>query len=773
MTKKKSVKKINKKVNIFDEGGILQGVTAAASMVPMAVSNAGITDTDAVDANIKSYEQYVPRAESFDDVLNNWGKFTPMDYVEKDQFVGKDNTAAMAAAGLSSGATIGGIAGGGAFSVPGAVIGGAIGGIAGLASGLSSRGAAKRKSAEQANLFNARIDASNKRIRSTMLDSIGNINKQNQLMQQASYYGYGGPLIDTGAVNFMINTDALNNNDSYTMSKTKMNSVLPTTKNTFENGGNLNLQIPNSGQHGGIFSNGVTIIGNGGTHEENPLNGVLMGVDEQGTPNLVEEGEVKYNNYIFSNRLEVPEEVLSTLKFKGKTFAEVAKNIQKESSERPNDPISKRGLEDSMNKLMVVQETLKQQEQKSSKAPQGNMFVEGGKAETQNRRKDITPYGYTRRRSKDYYSEDSEYLRNRDALFKDPVAYGIYETLLNDNQFGDINGNNFKRQDTEWLSVDGYEGPAHKGVLKYMENPEAFKAQNLLKPSNIFVPPFTASVLGTDVDQAPFLPSIASSIHALDIPRVATSKSWESYSGIDPLSYLRYAPAVASGISSLTDALGITNRPDYKNALLMENAGNNLRDITAPPIGNYLTYNPFDRDYYSNKLNAQAGATRSALVNQSGGNRATAAAGLLAADYNAQGQLGDLFRQAEEYNLGQRVQTEQFNRGTNQFNAQQAMQAAMANQSNDRARMQAKMQGAQMREQIDNISNAARMANLKDFIDSLGGLGREADSRAYRDALIYSDVFGTQNTAMAEGLGWTPKQWKEYQEYLANKQKPK
>ena len=39
--------------------------------------------------------------------------------------------------------------------------------------------------------------------------------------------------------------------------------------------------------NGTVFSNGVTTIGNGGTHEESPYEGVQMGVDSNGIPNLV------------------------------------------------------------------------------------------------------------------------------------------------------------------------------------------------------------------------------------------------------------------------------------------------------------------------------------------------------------------------------------------------------------------------------------------------------------------------------------------------------
>ena len=84
------------------------------------------------------------------------------------------------------------------------------------------------------------------------------------------------------------------------------------------------------------------------------MEGVQMGVDNQGIPNLVEEGEVIFNDYVFSNRLKVPDAVKQKYKLKGNkklTFADAAKQMQKESEERPNDPISKRGLNDAMLKL--------------------------------------------------------------------------------------------------------------------------------------------------------------------------------------------------------------------------------------------------------------------------------------------------------------------------------------------------------------------------------------------------------------------------------------
>jgi hypothetical protein len=52
-----------------------------------------------------------------------------------------------------------------------------------------------------------------------------------------------------------------------------------------------------------------------------------MGVDQEGTPNLVEEGEVIYNDYVFSKRLKVPQAVRTKYKLRGDkslTYADAA-----------------------------------------------------------------------------------------------------------------------------------------------------------------------------------------------------------------------------------------------------------------------------------------------------------------------------------------------------------------------------------------------------------------------------------------------------------------
>tara|TARA_R110000850_G_scaffold90138_2_gene192310 strand:- start:14758 stop:16485 length:1728 start_codon:yes stop_codon:yes gene_type:complete len=66
-------------------------------------------------------------------------------------------------------------------------------------------------------------------------------------------------------------------------------------KNKFEDGGDLGNQDA---------SEEVIEFKGGGTHEENSLGGIPQGTGANGKPNLVEEGETKWNDYIFSNAID-------------------------------------------------------------------------------------------------------------------------------------------------------------------------------------------------------------------------------------------------------------------------------------------------------------------------------------------------------------------------------------------------------------------------------------------------------------------------------------
>ena len=121
-------------------------------------------------------------------------------------------------------------------------------------------------------------------------------------------------------------------------------------------GGNLQTK-------GATWSNGFSYIGNGGSHESNPYEGIQIGIDPQGAPNLVEQGEVVWNDFVFSNRLNLPIKDKNYFKLGGDksiSYADAAYKLAAESEERPNDPISKAGMNKMLTRLAESQEILKE-----------------------------------------------------------------------------------------------------------------------------------------------------------------------------------------------------------------------------------------------------------------------------------------------------------------------------------------------------------------------------------------------------------------------------
>ena len=114
--------------------------------------------------------------------------------------------------------------------------------------------------------------------------------------------------------------------------------------------------------HGSDFSDGLIRIDAGGTHEQNPLGGVPAGVDPNGIPNLVEEGETIWEDYVFSDRLKTPKALVKKYALgggkKGLSYSEAARKVSEKSGTtlRPNDPISKRTEKAILSELEESQE---------------------------------------------------------------------------------------------------------------------------------------------------------------------------------------------------------------------------------------------------------------------------------------------------------------------------------------------------------------------------------------------------------------------------------
>lgn len=119
--------------------------------------------------------------------------------------------------------------------------------------------------------------------------------------------------------------------------------------------------------HGGYFApQGYTRINTGGSHEENPNGGVQLGVDAQGIPNMLEEGEPVYNDFVYSDNIKTDAEILKKhgipTKFAGKLYSVIADYYVEEANRRPLDPISNNGLNAMLTRLAEAQEEQKQLE---------------------------------------------------------------------------------------------------------------------------------------------------------------------------------------------------------------------------------------------------------------------------------------------------------------------------------------------------------------------------------------------------------------------------
>ena len=376
-------------------GNVVGGIT---SIIDSSLKNAQIADTTGIESDIKDLRDTdFSEATDSNSLMNTYNS---LDFL-KDDYSWKD------VRGVSNselfGNTLSAI---GSGAMAGASVGGPFGAIAGAAVGLGGSLAGiftgKNKAKKKARFLNQAAEAANNMAIDNydfQVDDVMQNNARNAM--QYAYAADGGPInikkknrgkftasakrAGMGVQEFA--RHVLANKDKYSSTLVKRANFARNAAGWkhalggyIKDRDNMYDSLLESQTHGGDFSNGVTFINNGGTHEQNPFEGVPMGIAPDGQPNLVEEGEVLYNDYVFSNRLHPTDKELkeSNLpkKYKGHTFALIAEDMSKESAERPNDPISKRGLEASLGKLASLQE---EQRMKKGKTGTQQMMAFGGR----------------------------------------------------------------------------------------------------------------------------------------------------------------------------------------------------------------------------------------------------------------------------------------------------------------------------------------------------------------------------------------------------------
>ena len=616
--------------------------------------------------------------QSLDDLANNLN-FAKTDYTAN--LTGKMGAGEMAGEIIgeslkqSAQGAMAGTSAGGPF---GALIGGVIGGVQGIATSVAGTVVRNQRAQTLANKLNAEGEAANKRLVASINDRVGNITLNNANMARLNMAAFGGPL------------------------------------------------------HSGTFDNGVRFITEGNSHEKNPYGGVLQGIAADGLPNLVEEGEVIYNDYVYSKRLNVPDkdkESLGLKKNKDYTYADAAELLQRESEERPNDALSKRNLEAMMLRLQDSQEQLKQQREErkfkrdfNKLTPAEQMgFVMGLQQEQQQQQmmpQEIASQEYAKGGILGHEYSGLKWdingntltYDNRPSFYRDMNegdwerhmydTYGTPSTIVDAyTQLPSDASPNSIPYTPRNISIDEY-GNATLGGTPADKNVSAFPSSKLAESttySNDGVPVITPSLELQSRIKLPSRPN-GPTYETLtpDVKTAIKQRSDDAYmswlvreklnaSDLDEsddddvqkpefkyslgAQSLRAMPVLGSTIGALAS---LFDKPDYSTMQRTENKYEAIPHVSATPVGERLTFNPIDVNYIATQMNNQGiGARRAAM--ESGAGYST--------PYNIyQGQtaLGDMFTKAIESDNRQRQAIGEFNRQTSMFNSQQALAAAQA-----------------------------------------------------------------------------------------------
>ena len=169
--------------------------------------------------------------------------------------------------------------------------------------------------------------------------------------------------------------------------------------------------------------------------------------------------------------------------------------------------------------------------------------------------------------------------------------------------------------------------------------------------------------------------------------------------------YSRYAPVAANIAMGISDMFEKPEEVKYGRV--------NPERITAR-----MDYQPVDTEWMNNKMNATYAGTRDQMINQAGGNRAIAMAGLSGINQQQQNAVGEAYLKAQDINYNRKNQATQFNAGVE---AQNVAAQNAAQQTNLQLQMQEMDANARNRAAK---RNAARQAILN-AASNIGDIGRE------------------------------------------------
>ena len=614
--------------------------------------------------------------------------------------------------GAMAGATIGG------------PIGAVIGGAAGLVSGLVGSFTGNRKAKREAERLNEEAEEAKNRYLANFYNNAEQISQNKFNTAALNLAAFGGMLKN-------------NNIDNFTKSKVRLAAF----------GGNMFSPL---GREDG-FTNGVVKVNEGGSHETNPYDGVLMGVDPAGTPNLVEEGEVLFNDYVFSNRLYPTggqlESVRLPKRYEGKSYSEIAWDLQKESQLNPLDKISRNTLIDSMAKLTTLQEQSRERDQEYQAFDNlEQTFADGGDIHIK-KSKVGTFTAAAKKRGMGVQEFASTVLANKDRYSPAMVrkANFAHNAAGWKHAFGGPIGNMFVGTG-KYPNFLGIEQPKFSvpQIVGYL--PEA----GVVDWSNPFAANQAILDARTNEPQAPvdLFPNGA-------VPTTAGSGKNNTNRPIFRTNNLaqafRAVPVVGSAINAIGDAVDWRNKEDYTWSDRIGDAARTIRNVKSTPIGGYMAYNPYDVDYEINRLQNVGLGTQRTLLDTAGGNSLAARNAILALNNNITGQMGEARRRGAEYNDNLRRTIQQFNTGIDQFNAGQSMNSQIYNQRADEERVNDIIRQAML---ADSIQSATSQARSTEETAALNNAGQWGNDMMYNDMARYYLEHIAPNNDATRDVSW-------------------
>ena len=309
--------------------GAVGGLAGLASGIASNVQNTG--DLSSTYSGIS--DQFSgSESTGYDALADEWSLLEPQEHVSWRDVRGKSGGIGGIAGTTAEGAAVGSI-------VPG--IGTAIGAAAGALIGGISNIFGKRKAKRKARRINKQIDRANQFAVNDLINRADMIDIEQDLDVMGNYSAYGGPLNlyrSGGGIKIDPSKRGTFRAQASRMGmgvQEAARKILSAPKGRYSAAmrkkANFARNFAHKHGYGGylFYPDEFTEFNTGGTHEESPLGGIPQGMDNEGTPNLVEEGESRYKDYIFSNRLYLDKDMLKSaglpLSLDGKTFSQAAK----------------------------------------------------------------------------------------------------------------------------------------------------------------------------------------------------------------------------------------------------------------------------------------------------------------------------------------------------------------------------------------------------------------------------------------------------------------